>query len=164
LGFWRDHSRHKRDFAGASLNRSDDHHTDSTLIAYRYRPAPEPGAGVNVDPLGEVLTKLFPDGFRALFAPAAALPASLLMPPLVELPVVVPVFGDPVAVLPGAAPPTELVPPVEPVPVCATANVLASVSAVANPRVLSFMVSFLSGYERKNDCARICSGVDFNWV
>ena len=53
---------------------------------------PEPGAGVNVDPLGEVLIEVFPDGFRALFAPAAALPASLLMPvvePVVELPVVV---------------------------------------------------------------------------
>jgi hypothetical protein len=107
----------------------------------------------------------FPDGFRALFAPAAALPASLLRPvvelPVAELPVVFPVY-DPVAVL-GAVPPTEL-PPAEPVPVCAMANVLASVSAAANPSVLSFMASFLSGYERKIVCPWICSALDFNWV
>jgi hypothetical protein len=109
----------------------------------------------------------FPDGFRALFAPAAALPASLLRPvvelPVVELPVVFPV-DDPVAVLPGAVPPTELVPPAEPVPVCAIASVLANVSAAANPSVLSFMMLFLSGYERKIACTWICSAFDFNWV
>jgi hypothetical protein len=104
----------------------------------------------------------FPDGFRALFAPAAALPASLLRP-VVELPVLFPV-DDPVAVLPGAVPPTELVPPVELVPVCAMASVPANVRAAANPSVLYFMMSFLSGYERKSDCARICSSVEFNWV
>ena len=86
-----------------------------------------------------------------------------------ELPVVVPVVGDPVPVLPGAVPPTELVPPVEPVPVCAIANVLANVSAAANPSVLSFelpdfMMSFLSGYERKTIAAGYVSGVGINRV
>jgi hypothetical protein len=105
----------------------------------------------------------FPDGFRALFAPAAALPASLLRPVVELVPVVVPV-DDPVAVLLGAVPPTEPVPPVEPVPVCAIANVLANVSAAANPSVLSFMMSFLSGYERKLACPWKCSAFDLNWV
>jgi len=97
-----------------------------------------------------------------LFAPAAALPASLLMP-VVELPVVVPGAGAVVVPL-GDDPPVEPAPPVEPVPVCAMANVLANVRAAANPIVLNFMVSFLSRYERKNLCVRICSGVDFNWA
>lgn len=81
--------------------------------------------------------KEFPDGFCVLFAPAAALPAPLLMP--LE-PVVVPLVDDPAVVPLGEGLPTELVPPVEPVPVCAMANVLANVSAAANPRVLSFMI------------------------
>ena len=38
------------------------------------------GAGVRVEPLGEGLISVFPDGFRPLFAPAAALPALLDMP------------------------------------------------------------------------------------
>jgi hypothetical protein len=76
------------------------------------------------------------------------------------LPVVVPVVDDPVAVL--GDPPTELVPPVEPLPVWAIASVLANVSAAANPRVPSFIVSFLSGCERKIACARIGSSADFN--
>ena len=97
---------------------------------------------------------------RALFAPAVALPASLLMPVLepTVLPVVVPLVDDPVAVPLGEGLPTELVPPVEPVPVCAIANVLANVSAAANPRVLSFIIVIPFGYERKNLCARIGSG------
>ena len=45
------------------------------LFVPAYRPAPEPGVGAIVDPLGEVLIKLFPDGFNPLFCAAAALPA-----------------------------------------------------------------------------------------
>jgi hypothetical protein len=104
-----------------------------------------------------------PDGFRALLAPAAALPASLFMPvvePPTELPVVVPLG----LVVLGADAPGEVVPPVEPVPVCAMANVLASVSAAASPSVLNFMLSFLSRCERKIVATLICSGFDFNWV
>ena len=81
---------------------------------------------------------LFPDGFRALFAPAAALPAALLGMPVVELPVVVPLMDDPVVVPVAGAPVVELA-PAEPVPLCASANVLASVSAAANPRLVSLM-------------------------
>jgi len=41
-----------------------------------YLPAPDPpGVGAIVDPLGDVLIKLFPEGFRPLFCAAAALPA-----------------------------------------------------------------------------------------
>jgi hypothetical protein len=147
LGFVARPSRHKRDFAGASLDYSEDQHTEPTLIADRYRPVPEPGAGVNVDPLGEGLIKVFPDGFRALFAPAAALPAPVPMPLVesVELPGVVvdgPVVDGPVVPPLVVDPPVEVL-PVEPVPVCASAKVLASVNAAANPILMSFMISFL---------------------
>jgi hypothetical protein len=84
---------------------------------------------------------VFPDGFCALFAPAAALPAWLLRPlfPAVE-PVVVPVFAPgfvDVPVLPAAAP---VVPPVPPAaPVWAKAAALESIKAAANPIAVSFM-------------------------
>lgn len=120
---------------------------------------------------------MFPDGLRALFAPAAALPASLLMPLVLELPVelpvvvpgvvVVPGADDPVPVLPGADPPTELVPlvpPVEPVPVCAIASVLANVRAAANPSVLSFMVFSFPGTKGRTIAAGYVSSVDINRV
>ena len=52
--------------------------------------------GARVEPLGEGLIWVLPDGFSPLFRPAAALPALLLMPVpaglLVALPVVVPVW------------------------------------------------------------------------
>ena len=65
-----------------------------------YLPGVEPGAaGVNVEPLGEGLRSVFPDGFSPLFWPAAALPALLVMPvpaaPPVALLVVVPLVEDP---------------------------------------------------------------------
>jgi hypothetical protein len=91
------------------------------------------------------LIRLFPDGFRPLFAPAAALPAPLLRPPLapfVEVPVV-PLFVDPVVVpLAADAPAAEL--PLAPLPLCASANVLESASAAASPIHINLMVSFLS--------------------
>ena len=91
-----------------------------------YRPAGEPGAaGINVEPLGEGLRSVFPDGFSPLFWPAAALPALLVMPVLgvvpVALPDVVPVTEDPVVVPLVAAPPVaELLPAVPPLD-CASA-------------------------------------------
>ena len=105
---------------------------------------PAPGAGVNVDPLGDGLIALFPDGFRALFAPAAALPAPLLGMPVVEVPVVVPLMDDPVVVPVAGAPVVELA-PAEPVPLCASANVLASVNAAASPRLVSPRLVSLMG-------------------
>jgi len=72
-----------------------------------------------VEPLGDVLMKLLPDGLRALLAPAVALPA-LELPPLAA-PVVVPRVVDPVA----GAPPVPLL--------CAKAAPLANASAAANP-------------------------------
>ena len=70
--------------------------------------------GPSVDPLGEVLMKLLPEGFRPLLAPAAALPAVLLVPLLVEVPVVVPLVGEPVVTPLAADPPVAGVPPAEP--------------------------------------------------
>jgi hypothetical protein len=86
---------------------------DAWLVIYR--PAPAPGAGLKVDPLGDGLIALFPDGFRALFAPAAALPAPLLSVPVVEVPVVVPLTDDPVVAPVAGVPVVELA-PAEPVP------------------------------------------------
>ena len=122
-----------------------------------YLPTPEPGApGANVDPLGEGLMRLFPDGFAALLAPAAALPASLLMVPFGELPVVLVelpvVFVELPVVVPlvvplAAEPPAVEPPPTEPPADCASATVLESASAVANPTVASLMViSFFGGH------------------
>jgi hypothetical protein len=110
-----------------------------------------------VDPLGEGLIKLFPDGFRLLFAPAAALPALLLIPLLVELPVVVPFIEEPVVVPVAADPLAAELPPAEP-PACAKANVLVIASTAANPIVVSFIVvSIFVVDRRQRPWARLCS-------
>ena len=83
--------------------------------------------------------RLLPDGLYWLLAPAAALPA-LLFAPLVELPVVVLFVDEPVVVPLAADPPALELPPAEPPPLWANANVLASASAAANPIVTSLMV------------------------
>lgn len=115
-----------------------------------YLPGVEPGAaGVNVEPLGEGLRSVFPDGFSPLFRPAAALPALLLMPvpgsvPValpVALPVVVPPVEDPVVAPLVAAPPVAELPPVEPPVDCASAQVPVNANAVANAKVASFMIA-----------------------
>jgi hypothetical protein len=111
-----------------------------------YLPGVEPGAaGASVEPLGEGLSRLFPDGFAALFRPAAALPALLVMPVSaglpVALPVVVPLVEDPVVVPPVAAPPVAELPPAEPPQDCASAQVPVNASAVANPNAASFMIA-----------------------
>ena len=78
-----------------------------------------------VEPLGDGLIRVFPDGFSPLFCPAAALPALLVMPvpaaAPVALPDVVPVAEDPVVVLLVAAPPVAEPPLVEPPVDCASA-------------------------------------------
>ena len=130
-----------------------------------YRLAPEPGAAPIVGAPGGGLNAGLPDGFWKLFAPADMLPAPVLSPPLVELPVVipgvvVPLIDDPVLVPLAADPPT----PVEPIPVCASASELANVSAVANPRVTDFMLGFLSTEKGKTAAAGQCSCADINWV
>jgi hypothetical protein len=111
------------------------------LSASYYRP---PGAGVSVEPLGEGLISVFPDGFSPLFAPAAALPALLDMPVLglvpIALPDVVPVAGDPVVVPLVAAPPVAELPPAAPPLDCASAKLLVKASA-ASPNAASFMIA-----------------------
>lgn len=88
---------------------------------------------------------VLPDGLSPLFRPAAALPASLLMPVLglvpVALPVVVPLVDGAVAVPLVAAPPVPELPPAEPLPDCASAKLLENASAVANPKIASFMTA-----------------------
>ena len=109
-------------------------------MAYRPGRPPAPG-GVSVDPLGEVFIKLFPEGLRVLFAPAAALPALVDGPP-VALPVVEdPVDGLPVPTLPVAGPAPAAEPPAP--PACAKAKPVAkpveSAIAVASANIV-FMV------------------------
>jgi len=112
------------------------------LSASYYWP---PGAGVSVEPLGEGLISVFPDGFSPLLAPAAALPALLDMPVLglvpIALPDVVPVAGDPVVVPLVAAPPVAELPPAAPPLDCASAKLLVKASAVASPNAASFMIA-----------------------
>ena len=111
------------------------------MSASYYRP---PGAGVSVEPLGEGLISVFPDGFNPLFAPAAALPALLDMPVLGFVPIalpVVPVAGDPVVVPLVAAPPVAELPPAAPPLDCASAKLLVKASAVASPNAASFMIA-----------------------
>jgi hypothetical protein len=122
-----------------------------TCCRMSYLPGVEPGAaGVSVEPLGDGLSRLFPDGFVALFLPAAALPALLVMPvsaglpvalPVVVPPDVVPLVEDPVALPLVAAPPVAELPPAEPPVDCASAQVPVNASAVANPNAASFMIA-----------------------
>jgi hypothetical protein len=115
--------------------------------AFCYRPVGEPGPdGERVEPLGEGLMWVFPDGFTPLFRAAAALPALLVMPVSEVLPAALPVVVPPVeepAVAPlVAAPPVPELPPAEPPPLdCARARELVKTSAVANPNVASFMIA-----------------------
>ena len=110
------------------------------MSASYYRP---PGAGVRVEPLGEGLISVLPDGFSPLLAPAAALPALLLMPvpAPIALPDVVPVVEDPVdAPLVAALPAAELplaAPPLD----CASAQLVVKTSAAANPIFANFMIA-----------------------
>src|SRR4051812_12185361 len=70
-----------------------------------YRPVGD--VGCRVEPLGEGFISELPDGFAALFAPAAALPALLPVPVVVPVaaPDEVPVAGDPLMVPVVAEPP-----------------------------------------------------------
>jgi len=132
------------------------------------------GAGVRVEPLGEGLIWVLPDGFSPLARPAAALPASFDMPLFgapVELPVVVPLTEDPAVVPVAAAPPAAEPPPAEPLPDCASAQLPVSPSAAANANVASFMIApFLVRHRQRGSRAlrsnilitvRCCSVEDF---
>jgi hypothetical protein len=107
-----------------------------------YRP---PGGGVSVDPLGEGLTRLLPDGFKLLLAPPVALPAPVVIPlfrppPVVapgEVPMVVPFMDEPVVV------PLVADPPAEPAPVWARATLPERASTAASPMLVNFMMIFL---------------------
>ncbi|WFU19509.1 hypothetical protein [Bradyrhizobium sp. CB3481] len=115
--------------------------------------------GESVEPLGEGLMWVFPDGFTALLRPAAALPASLLMPVVAllpaPLPAVVPLVEDPAAPL-AAAPPVPELPPDAPPPDCASATLLVNANAVINPNVASFMIAPFPGRITAQHNARAC--------
>lgn len=107
-----------------------------------YRPVGEPGpAGARVEPLGEGLMLVLPHGLRPLFRAAAALPASFDMP-LFRFPAAEPVvpLAAPEVVPLAAVPPVGELPPVE-LPLCASAQVAVSPSAVANASVASLMIA-----------------------
>ena len=108
-----------------------------------YLPAPEPAPGPIVEPLGEGLMAVVPDGFEPLLCAAAALPAPLLMPLLptvlpAVVPVVEPVVAPGLVVAPGE-------PALLPVDVdCAIASVLVSANVAARLNVASRMNYSLS--------------------
>ena len=93
--------------------------------------------GETVDPLGDVLMLLLPEGFNVLVAPDWALPAVLVpLIPVVALPPPADPLADPAPAAPApAAPPAPPPPP----PAWAKANVLDSANAVAKMVVLIFM-------------------------
>src|SRR3984957_1368718 len=64
-------------------------HRRSHDVRRRQPPTIPPVFGIKVDPLGEVLMKALPEGFAALSAPAATLPAPPLRAPF-PMPIVVP--------------------------------------------------------------------------
>jgi hypothetical protein len=107
------------------------------LSVYLLRPEPGP-VGVNVDPLGEELGPIVvPDGLPGLFGTKAGL---FVVEPG-ALPVVIPFVVDEPGVVPlVAGAPVLVLPPAEPLPVCASANVLDRTKAPVNAIVASFMV------------------------
>jgi hypothetical protein len=108
---------------------------------YLLRPEPGP-VGVNVDPLGEALgPSVLPDGLWVLFG---LVTGAVVVEPAV-LPVVVPLVDEPVMVPLAADPPAAELPPVEPLPLCASARLLErrlleSANAAASTIVVSFIV------------------------
>jgi hypothetical protein len=97
----------------------------------------------SVEPLGEALMRLLPEGLRALSAPAAALPALL--------PVLVP--EDPAVTRQGEWLESQLLSrPAE--PPLASAAVPASASAVANPMAANFIAVLLSCFRLLLACCR----------
>jgi len=126
---------------------------------------PEPAPGPIVGAPGGGSNAGLPDGFCKLFAPPDMLPAPVLTPLLVELPVVnpgfvVPLIDDPVLVPLVADPPT----PGEPVPVCASANELVNVSGRGQSQSYEFHDGLLSGEKGKTAAAGQCSCAEINWV
>jgi hypothetical protein len=123
--------------------------------AFCYLPVGEAGPpGASVEPLGEGLMWVFPDGFTVLLRPAAALPALLGTPVLEVLPAALPVVVPPVeepAVAPlVAAPPVPELPPDAPPLDCASAKLLVTANAVASPSVVSFMIAPFPRHIRRN--------------
>jgi hypothetical protein len=121
-------------------------------FTYLLRPEPGP-VGVSVDPLGDALgPSVFPDGFIVVFGPVVAPMLPELAVPVflpVVLPVALPFIDEPVAAPLAAEPPAVELPPAEPPPLCASANVLDNARAVAKAILVSLMIdSFLVKVEK----------------
>lgn len=97
------------------------------------------GVGNNVDPLGEVLIEVLPEGLKKLFAPAAALPARLLVP---LRPSVVLLVDKGTVVLLVAEAKAGALAAAEPAPVCATAQLPDATRAVARMIAAGVMCFF----------------------
>jgi hypothetical protein len=98
--------------------------------------------------------KLLPDGFWPLLAPAAALPAALLVPPLVAVPLVVPLVEEPVVTPDVADPPVAGLPPAGPL-LWANAKELASASAAVRAIVMSRMIVSTLVIDQRQIAARL---------
>jgi hypothetical protein len=98
-----------------------------------------------------------PEGFKLLFAPAAALPAPVERPPLTLLPVVWPLGEVPVVVpLEGGAP-VAAGPPAAPLLLCASADPPTNASAAANPIVISRMLLSFAVLQRRTSARGMVS-------
>jgi hypothetical protein len=112
--------------------------SSSNAIRYRRVPVPVPVESM-VDPLGEGLTNVLPEG---LAVAALGLPiAPGLDWPVVPPGEVMPPLGDGLPDTPPDVPPVPAAPPeAPPAPAaCAIANELVSASALANAIVANFM-------------------------
>jgi hypothetical protein len=108
-------------------------------IRYRRVPVPVPVESM-VDPLGDGLTSVLPEG---LVVAALGLPiAPGLDWPVVAPGEVIPPLGDGLPDTPPDVPPVPAAPPETPPPACASAIELESASAPANAIVASFMCRF----------------------
>ena len=104
-------------------------------VRYRRVPVPVPVPSM-VDPLGDGLTNVLPDGF-AVAAPGLPIAPGFDWPVVAPVVGAAPPLGDGLPDMPPDVPPALPAPPAP--PACATANELESASAPANAIVANFM-------------------------
>jgi len=96
-----------------------------------------------VDPLGDGLTSVLPEGL-AVAAPGLPIAPGLDWPVVAPVAGAVPPLRDGLPDTPPDVPPVPAAPPEAPPPACASAIELESASAPANAIVASFMVLSLA--------------------
>jgi hypothetical protein len=104
------------------------------LSTYRRVPVPVPVESM-VDPLGDGLTSVLPEGL-AVAAPGLPIAPGLDWPVVAPVAGAMPPLGDET---PPDVPPVPAAPPEAPPPACSSAIELESASAPANAIVASFM-------------------------